>query len=246
MRRSAIAHRKATFMVLLGARTVCCSSWRIPKSLFLSMSRFSPEGCVWSYPRVDSRIVQKKGFGDTPAAPGDRWTGSLAPAHLTTETSLTSQFVPWQAPSGFTATLASDMVLVSLLTRMRLTAMGQPAASVPFKTNAGQMELLVGKEACVARRHVAAHTLPATLNKLRAKVPAPQSCTRRRLRGTGALHIARRGCPCGTRGTSSCARRAARPTRPSRPCERRGDTPSLCDASCPPAARGSWGSRRPD
>ena len=53
-----------------------CDRWLIPKSLFLSMSRFSPEGCVWSYPRVDSRIVQKKGFGDTPAAPGDRWTGA--------------------------------------------------------------------------------------------------------------------------------------------------------------------------
>ena len=53
---------------------VCC--WRISKSPFLGMFWFSPEGCACSYPRVDSRIDQKKGFRDTPAAPGDRWTGA--------------------------------------------------------------------------------------------------------------------------------------------------------------------------
>ena len=67
--------------------------------------------------------------------------------------------------------LASDMVLISMLTRMRLTAMGLLVASVHFTRQNKQMELLVGKEARVARRHVAAHTLPATLRVLRAKVP---------------------------------------------------------------------------
>ena len=62
------------------------------------------------------------------------------------------------------------MVLISLLTRMRLTVMAMVTASIPFKTNAGQMELLVG-EARVARRHVAAHTSPQTLSALRAKSP---------------------------------------------------------------------------
>ena len=60
------------------------------------------------------------------------------------------------------------MVLVSMLTRMRLTAMGQFVASVPFRPNAGQMELLLGKEACTARRHVAAHTSAETLSALRS------------------------------------------------------------------------------
>ena len=57
---------------------------------------------------------------------------------------------------------------------MRLTAMGQIAASVPFTRGGSpaKMELLVGEEARVARRHVAAHTLPETLSALRAKVPA--------------------------------------------------------------------------
>jgi len=76
-----------------------------------------------------------------------------------------------QAPEGINKELAKDMVLISLLTRMRLTSMGLVAISVPFKTNAGQMELLVGEDACIARRHVAAHTLPETLSALRASVP---------------------------------------------------------------------------
>ena len=69
--------------------------------------------------------------------------------------------------------LASDMVLFSLLTRMRLTAMGLVAASVPFTKGGSpaKMELLVGEEARVARRHVAAHTSPEALSALRAKVP---------------------------------------------------------------------------
>tara|TARA_B110000114_G_scaffold128365_1_gene134408 strand:- start:2578 stop:2961 length:384 start_codon:yes stop_codon:yes gene_type:complete len=69
--------------------------------------------------------------------------------------------------------LASDMVLLSLLTRMRLTAMGLVVASVPFTKGGSpaKMELLVGKEARVARRHVAAHTSPQTLRALRTKVP---------------------------------------------------------------------------
>ena len=62
------------------------------------------------------------------------------------------------------------MVLLSLLTRMRLAALGL-MTSVPFKTNAGQMELLVGDEARAARRHVAAHTSPKALSALRAKEP---------------------------------------------------------------------------
>ena len=49
--------------------------------------------------------------------------------------------------------LASDMVLISMLTRMRLTAMGLLAASVPFTRQRKQMELLVGEEARLARRH---------------------------------------------------------------------------------------------
>jgi len=69
--------------------------------------------------------------------------------------------------------LASDMVLLSLLTRMRLTAMGLVVASVPFTKGGSpaKMELLVGKEARVARRHVAAHTSLEALSALRAKVP---------------------------------------------------------------------------
>ena len=67
--------------------------------------------------------------------------------------------------------LASDMVLISMLTRMRLTAMGLLVASVHFTRQNKQMELLVGKEARVARRHVAAHTLLEALSALRAKVP---------------------------------------------------------------------------
>lgn len=63
------------------------------------------------------------------------------------------------------------MVLISMLTRMRLTAMGLLAASVPFTRQGKQMELLVGKEARVARRHVAAHTSFEALSALRAKVP---------------------------------------------------------------------------
>ena len=64
-------------------------------------------------------------------------------------------------------------MLISLLTRMRLTAMGLIGASVPFTRGGspGKMELLVGDEARIARRHVAAHTLPETLSALRAKVP---------------------------------------------------------------------------
>ena len=63
------------------------------------------------------------------------------------------------------------MVLISMLTRMRLTAMGLLAASVPFTRQNKQMELLVGKEARAARRHVAAHTSPEALSALRAKEP---------------------------------------------------------------------------
>ena len=61
------------------------------------------------------------------------------------------------------------MALVSLLTRMRLTAMGLLVASVPFTRNHTQMELLVGEEARVARRHVAAHTSLETFSALRKK-----------------------------------------------------------------------------
>ena len=63
------------------------------------------------------------------------------------------------------------MVLISLLTRMRLTAMGLLAASVPFTRQRKQMELLVGEEARLARRHVAAHTSLEALSALRANVP---------------------------------------------------------------------------
>ena len=52
---------------------------------------------------------------------------------------------------------------------MRLTAMGLLAASVPFTHNKVQMELLVGEEARVSRRHVAAHTSPEALSALRNK-----------------------------------------------------------------------------
>ena len=67
--------------------------------------------------------------------------------------------------------LASDMVLFSLLTRMRLTAMGLVAASVPFTKGGSpaKMELLVGEEARVARRRVAAHTSLKALSALRNK-----------------------------------------------------------------------------
>ena len=67
--------------------------------------------------------------------------------------------------------LATDMVLLSLLARMRLTAMGLVAASVPFTKGGSRakMELLVGEEARVARRHVAAHTSPDALSALRKK-----------------------------------------------------------------------------
>ena len=61
------------------------------------------------------------------------------------------------------------MVLISLLTRMRLTAMGLLTASVPFTRQRKQMELLVGEEARVARRHVAAHTSPEALSAMRNK-----------------------------------------------------------------------------
>ena len=58
---------------------------------------------------------------------------------------------------------------ISLLTRMRLTAMGLLAVSVPFTHNKVQMELLVGEEARVARRHVAAHTSHEALSAMRNK-----------------------------------------------------------------------------
>ena len=61
------------------------------------------------------------------------------------------------------------MVLISLLTRMRLTAMGLLTASVPFTRQRKQMELLVGEEARVARRRVAAHTSLKALSALRNK-----------------------------------------------------------------------------
>lgn len=61
------------------------------------------------------------------------------------------------------------MVLISLLTRMRLTAMGFLAASVPFTRQRKQMELLVGEEARVARRHVAAHASLEALSAMRNK-----------------------------------------------------------------------------
>ena len=61
------------------------------------------------------------------------------------------------------------MVLISLLTRMRLTAMGLLTASVPFTRQRKQMELLVGEEARVSRRHVAAHTSPEALSAMRNK-----------------------------------------------------------------------------
>jgi len=54
---------------------------------------------------------------------------------------------------------------------MGLTAMGMATMSVPFKTNAGQMELLVGEEACRAQRSVAANTSPDALSALRKPVP---------------------------------------------------------------------------
>ena len=52
------------------------------------------------------------------------------------------------------------MMLISLLTRMRLTTAGLLAASVPFSSHRKQMELLVGEKARVTRRHVAASTSP--------------------------------------------------------------------------------------
>ena len=60
-----------------------------------------------------------------------------------------------------------------MLTRMRLTAMCLVAASVPFTKGGSpaKMELLVGEEARVARRHMAAHTSPNALSALRANVP---------------------------------------------------------------------------
>ena len=60
-----------------------------------------------------------------------------------------------------------------MLVRMRLAVMGQLTASVPFTRGGSpaKMELLVGDEARVARRQVAAHTTPETLSALRAKVP---------------------------------------------------------------------------
>ena len=61
------------------------------------------------------------------------------------------------------------MMLISLLTRMRLTTAGLLAASVPFSCHRKQMELLVGEEARVARRHVAAHTSPEALSAMRNK-----------------------------------------------------------------------------
>ena len=63
------------------------------------------------------------------------------------------------------------MIALSMITRMGLTAMGMATMSVPFKTNAGQMELLVGEEACRARRYVAANTSPDALSALRKPVP---------------------------------------------------------------------------
>ena len=61
---------------------------------------------------------------------------------------------------------------ISLLVRMRLTAMGHPAVSVSFSHNNVHMELLVGEGARVARLHVAGQsTLPQMLSTLRAKVP---------------------------------------------------------------------------
>ena len=65
--------------------------------------------------------------------------------------------------------LAGDMVLISMLTRMRFIAMGKLAASVPFSYRNKQMELLVGEEARAARRHQAAHTSLKTLSALRNK-----------------------------------------------------------------------------
>ena len=65
--------------------------------------------------------------------------------------------------------LAMYVHQISLLTRMRLTAMGLPTASVPFTHNRVQMELLVGEEARVARRHVAAHASLEALSALRKK-----------------------------------------------------------------------------
>jgi hypothetical protein len=58
-----------------------------------------------------------------------------------------------------------------MLTRMRLTAMGLLAASVPFTKGGSpaKMELLVGVEARVARRRVAAHTSLEALTALRKK-----------------------------------------------------------------------------
>ncbi len=80
-----------------------------------------------------------------------------------------------QAPAvkdwGKSNALATYIHQISLLTRMRLTVLGLPTASVPFTHNGVQMELLVGDYARAARRHVAAHTLPETLSLLRAKVP---------------------------------------------------------------------------
>ena len=86
----------------------------------------------------------------------------------------TYSFLPnEQAPHGLEGMLGSDLVLISMLVRMRLTVMGQLTASVPFTRggSSAKMELLVGEEARVARRHVAAHTLPETLSVLRAKAP---------------------------------------------------------------------------
>ena len=90
------------------------------------------------------------------------------------------------------------MVLISLLTRMRLTAMGLLTASVPFTRQRKQMELLVGEEARVSRRHVAAHTSPDALSALRNKALPKSSQNWELLQASlfaGGLHV------CPTSGT---------------------------------------------
>jgi len=82
-------------------------------------------------------------------------------------------------------------MLISLLTRMRLTTAGLLAASVPFSCHRKQMELLVGEKARVTRRHVAASTSPDALSALRK--PMPKSSRNWELLQTslfaGRLHV---------------------------------------------------------
>ena len=62
----------------------------------------------------------------------------------------------WQAPTGLSSVLASTLYLVDVAARMRLTAVGQVAAIVPFVSREKRhMTLYKGEAALAARRDVA-------------------------------------------------------------------------------------------